>query len=184
MSKNVTFIAALTLAAFTSAPLAAATLTGETVGIDYIFGADENAVLGTAGNGEFVVGTGQETNFFSLTNVDVGANQVTISHPIGVFWVDSEPFNGIRISDALGAFGDFLSVSLASSDYAAPVLSFDADNLYLNFAGSGAGVAGDQVVIDFTVSDVTPVPLPAGGLLLLSGLGAIAVFKRRKKSAA
>jgi hypothetical protein len=44
---------------------------------------------------------------------------------------------------------------------------------------------GNQLGLKFTrISPVTPVPLPAGGLLLLSGLAGVVALKRRKKRAA
>lgn len=183
MFNKVTFAAALSLAAFTSAPLAAATLVGETVGIDYIFGPDENSVLVDDGNGNFVVGAGAETSYFGNLEVDVSGNQLTINSLRDADFQSVEAFNGLRISDVLGAFGDFLSISLVSSDFIAPLLSFDAENLYVNFAGSGFTEQGEQVVINFTVADsVAAVPLPASLPLLLAGVGGFAALRRRRKA--
>lgn len=46
--------------------------------------------------------------------------------------------------------------------------------------GAGFGYAG----FSFEPASVSAVPLPAGGLLILSGLGGLAVFGRKKKKAA
>jgi hypothetical protein len=44
----------------------------------------------------------------------------------------------------------------------------------------GYGIAYEN----FTISPISPVPLPAGGLLLLSGLAGVVALKRRKKRTA
>ncbi len=43
---------------------------------------------------------------------------------------------------------------------------------------------GDEFYVSTVTAEVSPVPLPAGGLLLLSGLAGVAALKRRKKRAA
>lgn len=66
-------------------------------------------------------------------------------------------------------------------------LSRDAQTVFLFFDDTGAGDDDnhDDFVVSLSISGINPqepqpVPLPAGGLLLLGGLGAFAVARRRK----
>lgn len=56
------------------------------------------------------------------------------------------------------------------------------DLRFFNFADGGAGLLLEQTGDLFRISEltVTPVPLPAGGLLLLGGLAGFAALKRRR----
>ena len=170
-------IAAMTVGtalAFAAAPVSAATITGETVSIDYLH-PDTDSVriaLGTP-----VVGDGIEATLNGAgaqATIDLTGSSVTVT-ALSSFTPDVQPFNGIRISDILGAFGDFLSFSLVTSTFSDVELTFDDENLFLNFAQNGSISAGDSLTADFTVA---PVPLPASGLLLIAGLGALGAMRR------
>ncbi|MFV2041395.1 MAG: VPLPA-CTERM sorting domain-containing protein [Candidatus Hydrothermarchaeales archaeon] len=51
------------------------------------------------------------------------------------------------------------------------------------FGGGGAGIELSSTSLLEPPTDVAVVPLPAGGLMLLTALGGIAVAKRRWKKA-
>ncbi len=52
------------------------------------------------------------------------------------------------------------------------------------FTDGGNFVSDSQGVDSFLTVELAPVPLPAGSLLLLTGLGGVAAFNRRKRRAA
>lgn len=80
-------------------------------------------------------------------------------------------FSGVENCNLI--FGDITDSQLLFSDLAAGEYNFGVFGVTVQNAGS----------ITFGIDKfVAPVPLPAGGLLLLTGLGALA-FKRRRKAA-
>ena len=99
-----------------------------------------------------------------------------------VWWGDSSlafTFAGsLNDSAGLPNFSDF-----------GPFFAFEArrgsSNVYFFNGGVGVDAAGIPVswngIVYATATPVSAVPLPAGGLLLLSAFGGIAALKRRKK---
>jgi hypothetical protein len=63
------------------------------------------------------------------------------------------------------------------------LLQLAAGHYDLSFSGSGRAVAGVAVTTDFDFQLATPVPLPASGWLLVSGLGLLARRRRRAAEA-
>lgn len=84
-------------------------------------------------------------------------------------------------ASAVGIFMNNHLANPASSDYAIGYIQIDADSFYVLFDDIASGDRDfDDMVLRI---DVASVPLPAGGLLLLSGLAGAAALRRRKKAA-
>ncbi len=83
---------------------------------------------------------------------------------------------------------EYLGLSIPSDDTSSVLRSFRTiDNGFL--IPDFLDVETDTLLAEYgpftySISPLTPVPLPAGGLLLLSGLAGVAALKRRKKRAA
>ena len=82
--------------------------------------------------------------------------------------------------------GSSETFNIDGTDFVFNVSGFETDDaLFESFltvenASNSAGLIGSFVVVD----DISPVPLPAGGLLLLSGFGLLGFARRRKTKAA
>ena len=107
------------------------------------------------------------------------------------FNVTASGFNaGKDIEDAtftydmmIYSFGDIRvkpnGILADGEEYVPGFYTFQAgDMIAFDFSGNGNA---DRISVDVTFA-ATPVPLPAGGLLLLSALGAGVVASRRKKA--
>ena len=83
------------------------------------------------------------------------------------------PFYGWRFTDIDGGIDDFQSVEVFQSTTTDPfVVSFDADNIWVN-AGAGQHFeAGQRLVL--------VIPEPSTGWLIASGFGLLAALARRK----
>ncbi|MEM9342474.1 MAG: VPLPA-CTERM sorting domain-containing protein [Pseudomonadota bacterium] len=87
--------------------------------------------------------------------------------------VISFTLSGDAIADANAAIGGYFSVGG----------TFDGSGLLFTGSSSEPGNFGSGFTQQLVI-ETTPVPLPAGGLLLLTGLGGVAALKHRKKRAA
>lgn len=68
--------------------------------------------------------------------------------------------------------GSLTSFALSSAT------SFDADELFINWAGASYGT-GSTATFDIGY-DIAPVPLPAGLPLLAAGLGSLIALRRKR----
>jgi hypothetical protein len=165
-----------------SQPASATLLDGQSVLYEYLF-PDTSTLFYSPGL--VLVGPGVEipdlcggscsgiTADLSDTNILVDLATASGS----IFAVSS--FNGFRIFDSLGTVPAFTSVTINLATnlvgFDASRVSFDADNIYLNFQGLSVG-AGNFVSVD-----IEAVPEPT--TLALLGAGLVALRARRRRNA-
>jgi len=156
--------------------------TGQTVNYQYLF-PELTSNYSNAANGNYLVGPGVE--FSNIVDgygtMDFHDSGFLVSFTNGTSFTPST-FNGFRVSDVFGTIGSFTSFVLTSNTGVAgtPVLTFDADNLYVNWQGLGFG-GGD---LAFSVNSVNAIPEPETYALLLAGLGLLGLAGRRRRQKA
>ncbi|MDT7519546.1 FxDxF family PEP-CTERM protein [Rhodoferax sp. TBRC 17660] len=173
--KKLAIAAALAVLASTAN---AGVFTGQSVEFQYFY-PNLSTPYGGASNGTFAVGAGVE-----VANVVDGIGTLDISddgftaHFTRDGGFSNGSFNGFRITDISGTIGAFTSFSLVSNTGlgGTPTLSFDADNLYVNWQGQSFN-GGDVV---FSVN-VAPVPEPETYAMMLAGLGLLGAAARHRK---
>lgn len=137
--------------------------------------------------------------FDSMSNQVVGAGVEWANIPIVAFSVDASdtairffrtgslsfspsPFNGLRFIDADGSIDDIVGVTLgANSLSGAPVITFDANTIYVNFAGLTTPAPFTTII---NIEFATPVPEPGTYAMLGLGLGLLGFMSRRRNPAA
>ena len=150
----------------------------------------------SAGNGDYRVDTGVEISNVvdGFGTLDFSGDEFVISFAHGGNFSPTA-FNGFAISDVSASINPFTSFNLVSNTAVSgtPILSFDANHLYVNWAGLNFN-RGELV---FSVSSLTthpnshpvtsfsrtisPVPEPDTYALLLVGLGLVGYSARRKQ---
>lgn len=154
----------------------AASLLGETVGIEYLF---PNDATSFQDYGNILVGAGVEANLLGAIDLDIGANTITVSAIVGGFFFPAS-FNGWLIADVLGNIGNFTGLALVSSTFANVTSSFNANEIFLNFGASEFNEQGSTAVFSYDVA--AAVPLPATLPLLLVAGGALAFLRRSRRA--
>lgn len=179
--------AAIIGAAIMVAPLAqAATLDGLTLSAEYFHPDTATVYPDATTTGPFTVGVGPDAviNVEGVTAItmDFFSNSLailfntTLTNPT---WVNSA-FNGLRIE--LQSPGSFTAFSLVNSDIGTVSASFDANTLWINWAGASY-VEGSALSFDIGYDAPAPIPLPAGLPLLALALGGLAVLGRNRRAA-
>ena len=141
---------------------------GQTVQYQYLLFTPTNPFDdGAAGN--YVVGPGPEISTFAY-NLDIGGDGFTVQFTISDHWT-TVPFNGFRLTDVNGTIPAFTSFTMGANTglltetYGNPVLTFDADNLYVNWRSIGF----QPGITEFQVG-VNAVPEPENYAMLLAGM--------------
>lgn len=118
------------------------------------------------------------TDSFFVNRSTVGATYTTWQATDGL--VDFA-FGTSAPESSIGLFLNNALADPASVEYAIGYVRIDEDSFYVLFDDIAWG---DRDFDDMVMRiDVASVPLPAGGLLLLSGLAGAAALRRRKKAA-
>lgn len=169
-------LAAAALATFaTATPAAAALLLGKTVQISYEFPAVGSVYEGP--NAVLVNGT-NSTTFFGLVKATPGDTSLSITFPDGAATFTSTGFNGVHLFDGNNSIAAFTAATVGSLNnfaFDASRISFDADNIYLNFQGLSFDNSSNLTV------NIASVPEPTSWALMIGGFGMVGAAMRRRK---
>jgi hypothetical protein len=164
-------------------PGQAALLNGQTVRLTYEF-----PVLGTVFNNnthDLLVGPGFEINGFPVgdprTNIDFSDTNIYVTFNSHATWT-STSFNGFHVYDLNGTIPAFTSVTLnpaTTSNMLGLVLTFDADNIWVNWAGLSFDT---NTIVSIDINGGSGVPEPGTLGLMAAGLGLLALAGRLRKS--
>lgn len=178
------FIRAAALGAFAtlglivgSAQRAEAGLVGDTVQVQLLF-PDTSTVLDTYGPFT-ITGSKTFTSSDGVTSISFSDSQIIVTN-LTPDQFDTTNFDGYLVQLISGP--SFLNAVLdqtSSTSFASgSVLSFSADSISLNYAGTCAGcVGGEQIVIDVT----TAVPEPSSWAMMMLGFAALSLLAFRRK---
>lgn len=153
-------------------------LDGKTVKFEYFYPDLSSPYYGSP-NGNYVVGAGVEVSPIVDGNgaLDLQSDGFTVNFGNNVGFSNGT-FNGFVISDVNSTIAPFTSFTLITNTAGGPnpTLSFDADNLYVNW--QGLSYSGGELVFA-----VNAVPEPETYAMLLAGVGLLGFVARRRKQA-
>lgn len=173
-------LALLLLSAVSDEAVAAAML-GQTVRIT-----GEQFTIGTvaAGPTDVVVGAGLEVpgNFWGIFTMDLSDTGILLTLPgtcCGGFTPGT--FNGLHFFDLNNTIDGFLGVNIVSNSVAGfngSRISFDANNIYLNFESLNPS---QSAVLSLEVVTAAEVPEPASWLFMSGGAALLTWIRRRRQ---
>ena len=174
-------VAAALSAAVAIPGVASAALLGTDVNASWRF-SDINTVYDDYG--DTTVGAGNEYSGINVDgviffDVDIADTSITVNYLDSFSRINPASFKGLFITDLDSVFPALtvFSVVVNGFTFLASDVIFQANGFGLDFQGD-AFSGGESVTVNF--ADPAPIPLPAGGLLLFGGLGALAAMRRRK----
>lgn len=159
-----------------------ANLSGKVVEFVIVTGNDQDVPdKNNAANGNYTVSFGNEVNQprylvdFDQTGFTLSLFGSGIADDAGI------TFDGFRVADINNTIPDFTGFSIQSNTAftGQPVVSFDANHLYVNYYGLSFNPGSVRFNIE-TASTITAVPEPSSIALLMGGLGLIFLQKRRQ----
>ena len=174
--------AALALAAIAGPSAAAGLFDGKTLQVSYLYPDTGSAFRGP----DDIIGGGPAVtwNIGSSMSVTLAGNTVTAVDTCYVGCIfDPVTFNGLRLTDTYGVLAPITGVSInAASNFPAFDLSrvtFDSDNVYLNFQGLTFETNPAVFAVDVQTSGGA-IPEPSTWALLLAGFGLAGLGLRRR----
>lgn len=142
-----------------------------------------SAAISQDGNGPIaLMGSGNSAEIVLLPLASGNAFPFFAPAPVGLQTAHTGQDGGLFGASAFGVDGGFRFTTGAQS-----ISGFATYNILFASIGFGPGffgayelLGGETVTLIDATTSVTPVPLPAGGLLILTGLGAICIRSRRR----
>jgi hypothetical protein len=179
LMKNIFVLLLISLVAIIAAPAYGDSIVGDTIGFDWRF-PTESDILWT----KTFVAPKTFADPYGLISVGIGDGVITVDNSSTLGWTRSSGFNGFILTD-LTKVPNFTSFDLVSitgfPPPVGPILSFNSDQLIVNFNANSTNNTGSGLGQVYTFSftaGATTVPEP--GILILLGISMGSVVGLRR----